>query len=55
MNISQGSLEECRYYMVLSSDLSFGENDKLRNLLEEVSRLLTAYHRAICKSINQLT
>lgn len=55
MNISQGSLEECRYYIVLSRDLCFGENDKLRNLLEEVSRLLAAYHQAICKSINYLT
>ena len=25
-NISQGSVEECRYYLILSNDLKYGEN-----------------------------
>ena len=25
MNISQGSLEECRYYLILSKDLNYGD------------------------------
>jgi four helix bundle protein len=25
MNIAQGSLEECRYYLILSKDLDYGE------------------------------
>src|SRR5882672_4315487 len=29
MNIAQGSLEECRYYIVLSNDLGDGENEDL--------------------------
>lgn len=24
-NIAQGSLEECRYYLILTNDLSYGE------------------------------
>lgn len=39
-NISQGSLEECRYYLILSKDLSYGYNDKLEMLAEEISKLL---------------
>ncbi len=47
MNTAQGSLEECRYYLVLSHDLGFGDPRQLMIQLEEVSRLLTAYSRAI--------
>lgn len=50
MNISQGSLEECRYYLILSSDLSYGENQQMRYLLEEVSRMLESYHSAILRT-----
>ena len=27
-NISQGSLEECRYYLILSRDLGYGNNEE---------------------------
>jgi four helix bundle protein len=48
LNISEGSLEECKYYLILSKDLNYIENDKgLKNLASEVSKLLTAYSRAI--------
>ena len=47
MNIAQGSLEECRYYLILAGDLGFGINLELNSLLEEVSKLLTAYAPAI--------
>jgi len=47
MNIGQGSLEECRYYLILARDLEYGENDILMSLLEEVSRMLDAYAKAI--------
>jgi four helix bundle protein len=47
MNIAQGSLEECRYYLILSRDLGYGDVSSLLPLLEEVSRLLDAYARAI--------
>jgi four helix bundle protein len=47
MNIAQGSLEECRYYLILACDLEYGENKILMPLLEEVSRMLDAYAKAI--------
>ncbi len=47
MNIAQGSLEECRYYLILTHDLGYGEVTALNSLLEEVSKLLEAYSHAI--------
>ncbi len=47
MNIAQGSLEECRYYLILSRDLRYGDNVQLTENLAEVSRLLDAYSKAI--------
>jgi four helix bundle protein len=47
MNLAEGSLEECRYYLILSEDLGYGETTKLSNTAEEVSRLLNAYAAAI--------
>jgi four helix bundle protein len=47
MNIAQGSLEECRYSMILSRDLGYGDVAQLLPQLEEVSRLLSSYTRAI--------
>ena len=46
LNIAQGSLEECRYYIILAHDLKFNDDPQLDNLLEEVSKLLNAYARA---------
>jgi four helix bundle protein len=43
LNISQGSLEESRYYLILSKDLGYGDNQLINNQLEEVSKLLNAY------------
>ena len=50
LNIAEGSLEECRYYLILAEDLGYGKTDALTNTLEEVSRLLNAYARAILAS-----
>jgi four helix bundle protein len=47
LNIAQGSIEECRYYLILAQDLEYGEGDSLMPLLEEVSRILDAYAKAI--------
>lgn len=49
-NIAQGSLEECRYYILLSKDLNYITEDTFNYLtraIEEVSYLLNAY----CKGI----
>ena len=50
LNIAQGSLEESRYYLILSRDLDYGDNALLRNQLEEVSKLLEAYLSSILNS-----
>ena len=47
MNMAEGSLEESRYYLILSQDLGYGDNSKLMASLEEVSRLLNGYASAI--------
>jgi four helix bundle protein len=51
MNIAQGSVEESRYYLILSKDLGYGDSSKLIGILEEVSRLLGAYTKSILASI----
>lgn len=47
MNISQGSLEEVRYYLILSSDLGYGNSTELLEQLDVVSRMLDGYIAAI--------
>ena len=50
LNISEGSLAECRNYIILSRDLYFINEEEYNNLylaLEESSRLLTAYSKGI--------
>lgn len=47
MNVAQGSLEECQYYLILSQDLGYAATDSLRPVLDEVSKLLEAYMAAI--------
>ena len=46
-NIAQGSLEECRYYMILAGDLGYGNTTILLESLEEVSKMLEAYSRSM--------
>ena len=50
MNIAEGSVEECRYFLILSQDLGYGDTQKLSAVLEEVSRLLGACTAAILAS-----
>jgi four helix bundle protein len=47
MNIAQASVEECRYYLILARDLEYGRDESLMPMLEEVSRMLDAYAKAI--------
>jgi four helix bundle protein len=47
LNISQGSLEESRYYLILAKDLDYADTAMFLPKLEEVSRMLEAYIRAI--------
>lgn len=49
-NIAQGSIEECRYYLILAKDLGYGDTKMLAENLEEVSRLLEVYMRRVVRS-----
>ena len=50
LNIAQGSLEECRYYLILAQDLNYGNTSEAMSRLEEVSKLLAAYYSALQNS-----
>ncbi len=50
LNIAEGSLEECRYFLTLAPELGYGPADSLVVSAEEVSRLLSSYKRAILAS-----
>ena len=50
MNMAEASLEESRYYLILAQDLGYGNTRSLTTSLEEVSRLLNAYTKAILAS-----
>jgi len=50
MNIAEGSVEECRYFLILAKNLGYCDVEKLSAMLEEVSRLLGAYAAAILAS-----
>ena len=47
MNIAEGSLDECGYYLVLVQDLGYGETGRMAISLDEVRRLLRAYTAAL--------
>ena len=46
-NIAQGSIEECRYYLILARDLEYGDGTGALFQLQETSRLLVSYCRQI--------
>ena len=50
LNIAQGSLEECRYYLILARDLGYGDDMSLMDNLEDVSKLLESYCSSISRS-----
>ena len=53
MNISQGSIEECRDYILLSRDLQYIDElqfSELYNLLEDASKMLFLYCNGIVKN-----
>ena len=50
LNIAQGSLEEVRYYLILANDLRYSDTSSMHSAVDEVARMLYAYHRAIKRS-----
>jgi len=49
LNIARESVEECRYYLILSRDPGYYDASETSSLLDEVSKLLEAYTRSILK------
>jgi four helix bundle protein len=52
LNIAQGSLEESRYYLILARDLGYADTTEMTRNLEEISRMLTAYHRQLLSPVS---
>ena len=53
LNIAQGSLEECRYYIILSHDIEYMDHathDRLEYLINGTSWKLNGYAEAISKN-----
>lgn len=53
LNIAQGSLEECRYYNILSKDLDYIDitvYDELNEKIEKTSWYLNAYCKGIIEN-----
>ena len=43
MNIAEGSLEECRYHLILTQDLGYGNSDEYIQQVDEIGRMLQSY------------
>jgi four helix bundle protein len=49
-NIAQGSIEECKYYCILSNDLGYPINPALVQNINDVGKLLDSYINGILRS-----
>jgi len=47
LNISQASLEEVRYYLLLTNDLGYADTKHLMIALDEVTRILNSYMKSV--------
>jgi len=52
LNIAPGLLEESRYDLILANNLKYGNSDLIIEKLEEVSKLMNAYLKAILNSVS---
>jgi four helix bundle protein len=52
LNIAEGSLEECRYYLILANDLGYGSTQDLLAQLDEVGRILGAYTKSLLSPVS---
>ena len=46
-NIAQGSIQECKYYLILSRDLDYIKKDNSVETLDEVAKILQSYINSI--------
>ncbi len=54
LNTAEGSLEECRYYLILSHDLGHLNKEALWQNCQEVARLLHSYRAAILANVSKI-
>jgi four helix bundle protein len=53
-NIAQGSLEELRYYLILSKDLDYvAENRQMIEITDEIARMLHGLIRAVAEGARE--
>jgi four helix bundle protein len=45
--VTQGSISECRYFLILTNDLDYAETTELHALLDEVGRMLNSYTQKV--------
>ena len=50
LNIAQGSLEECRYFLILIQDLHYADTKDISNRLDDVSKMIDSYIQKIKNS-----
>ncbi len=50
-NIAEGSIEEVKYYLILTEDLKYAETKELKQELTEIGRLLWGYMNSIRSSM----
>ena len=53
LNIAKGSLEELKYFLILSADLNYikkEDQENLESLTEEVSKILYAFTKSLSES-----
>jgi len=55
VNIAQGSLEECKYILILSGDLSYSFDSDLTDLFDEIGKMLNGYISKIKSKFKILT
>lgn len=54
-NIAQGSLEECRYYLILANDLGYYDSTGTIKKVEDLSKLLESFINSIKNQSRILT
>jgi four helix bundle protein len=52
MNVAEASLEELRYYLILSRDLGYVQEVPATTLADEVARMLGAYSRTLLSPVS---
>lgn len=52
LNIAEASLEELRYYFILSRDLGYKDEAPEKDAADEVARMLGAYCREVLSSVS---